>query len=218
MAKKTAPLLPSTDELLQRLGERLRLARQRRRLSAKQVAERAGMAPMTLRSLERGGSGVTIGAYLAVMQVLGIEKDINLLGQADPVGHELQDSRLPARRKVTARTRPAQAKGAVTKQRGNSEPADHAGQARGSADKLLQEQSSMMPDSRPSKRLGVDLDRLNVASTETKKSFEPTDNATKSPEQMEAPEDWMKQSGFSSSKELAGLLDSASKLSKIKRR
>ncbi|MEP7099024.1 MAG: helix-turn-helix domain-containing protein [Burkholderiales bacterium] len=100
MAKKTAALLPATDELLRLFGERLRLARLRRRLSAKQVADRAGMAPMTLRSLERGGSGVTIGAYLAVMQVLGIEKDLDLLGKADPVGRELQDAQLPAHTKT----------------------------------------------------------------------------------------------------------------------
>lgn len=98
MAKKTAPLMPATDELLRRFGERLCLARRRRRLSSKQVAERAGMAPMTLRSLERGGSGVTMGAYLAVMQVLGIESDLDTLGQADPLGRELQDSRLPVGR------------------------------------------------------------------------------------------------------------------------
>jgi hypothetical protein len=35
-----------------------------------------------------------MGAYLAVMQVLGIERDLNLLASADPVGRELQDSRL----------------------------------------------------------------------------------------------------------------------------
>jgi transcriptional regulator with XRE-family HTH domain len=99
MANKTAPLLPVTERLLAQFGERLRLARLRRRLPAKQVAERAGMSPMTLRSLERGGAGVTMGAYLSVMQVLDIEADIDLLGKADPVGRELQDAQLFARAK-----------------------------------------------------------------------------------------------------------------------
>ena len=68
------------------------------------------MAPMTLRSLERGGSGVTMGAYLAVMQVLGIEEDLNLLGKADPVGRELQDAQLPARARATRSSVPPSAK------------------------------------------------------------------------------------------------------------
>ncbi len=104
MAKKTASLLPISQQLLIRLGERLRLARLRRRLTAAQVAERAGMAPMTLRSVERGGAGVTIGAYAAVMQVLGIEKDLDLLASADRLGRELQDARLAPR--TQPRTRP----------------------------------------------------------------------------------------------------------------
>jgi transcriptional regulator with XRE-family HTH domain len=116
MAKTIAPLLPSTTDLLRRFGERLRLARLRRRLAAKQVAARAGMAPMTLRGLERGGAGVTIGAYLAVMQVLGIEKDLDVLAADDLLGRELQDARLTTPGKPSVRTE-SSARGAPVKRR-----------------------------------------------------------------------------------------------------
>lgn len=82
MARKTSPLPVEQIHLLSRFGERLRLLRMRQRLTAKQVAAAAGMSVMTLRSLERGGSGVTMGAYLAVMGVLGIERDLEGLGAA----------------------------------------------------------------------------------------------------------------------------------------
>ncbi|PTQ70479.1 helix-turn-helix domain-containing protein [Pseudomonas sp. GV071] len=106
MANKTSPLLPATTELLAAFGERLRLARERRKLTAAQVAARAGMAPLTLRNVERGADGVTMGAYLAVMQVLGLEADLALLAAADDVGRQLQDATLVSRRK-TSRPRPA---------------------------------------------------------------------------------------------------------------
>ncbi len=100
MAQRISPLLPQTNEMLAAFGERLKLARKRRKLTAKQVAERAGMTAMTLRSLESGGAGVTIGAYLAVMQVLGLELDLNLLAANDVLGHQLQDARLTDSTKV----------------------------------------------------------------------------------------------------------------------
>ena len=83
MAKRIAPLLPPMERRLARLGERIRTARLRRRLSAKLVAERAGMSVMTLRNVEHGGMGVTIGAYAAVLHVLGLDGDLDSVAQVD---------------------------------------------------------------------------------------------------------------------------------------
>lgn len=94
MGRKTSSLLPATERLAEDLGQRLRLARLRRKLTTLQVCERAGMSPMTLRAVERGGTGATIGAYLAVMQVLGMQQDLAQLAKNDPLGRTIQDSGL----------------------------------------------------------------------------------------------------------------------------
>lgn len=94
MANTTSPLLPATEERLKEFGERLRLARLRRRLQAKEVAERAGMTEVTLRRVERGLPGVTMGAYLAVMQVLQLQDDVAQWATNDPLGRHLQDAEL----------------------------------------------------------------------------------------------------------------------------
>jgi transcriptional regulator with XRE-family HTH domain len=97
MAKRVAPLLPPAERRLRRLGERIRAARLRRRLPAKLVAERAGMSLMTLRNVERGGMGVTIGAYAAVLHVLGLDGDLDGVAKTDTLGRDLQDASLPHR-------------------------------------------------------------------------------------------------------------------------
>src|SRR5471032_441394 len=97
MAKRVASLLPPLERRLARLGERIREARLRRRLSAKLVAERAGMSLMTLRNVENGGMGGTIGAYAAVLHVLGLDGDLDGVAEKDALGRDLQDAGLTRR-------------------------------------------------------------------------------------------------------------------------
>ncbi len=227
MAKKTAPLLPVTDELLRQLSGRLRLARLRRRLSAKQVAERAGMAPMTLRSLERGGSGVTMGAYLAVMQVLGIEKDLDLLGKADPVGRELQDAQLPGHTKTTRPNMPPSAKRSGTAKSLVS-VVDASAELRHAIESSPQEQLRKMFDSLPSEQMRKALEALPetqirkalsaVSSAQLREAVVPLDAPNRQIKKLLKPSvdarDWIKKYGFASADALAGLIEPLASLKK----
>ena len=94
MARQVAKLLPGTARAVERLGLSLAQARLRRGITAVQMAERAGMSRATLRNLERGAPGVTIGAYAAVLQVLGLASDLAKVGLEDQVGRDLQDAKL----------------------------------------------------------------------------------------------------------------------------
>jgi transcriptional regulator with XRE-family HTH domain len=90
---KTAPaILPRNLKILKQLGEHIQLARLRRRLSAEQIAERAGISRKTVYHIEQGSPTVAMGSYLQVLFVLGLEKDLSLVAAADPLGRKLQDA------------------------------------------------------------------------------------------------------------------------------
>jgi transcriptional regulator with XRE-family HTH domain len=94
MAQKRILLLPKAERILSELGENIKLARLRRKLSSEQVAERADISRPTLSSIEKGASGVSIGSYLRVLMVLGLEKDLLLVAKDDILGRKLQDANL----------------------------------------------------------------------------------------------------------------------------
>ena len=103
MAQKTKPQHPSIQRLLRDLGENIRLARLRRGFSMKLVAERAGMSRTTLRSIERGEAGVTLGAYANALHSLGLHEDLALIARDDELGRKLQDAELPTRKRAPKR-------------------------------------------------------------------------------------------------------------------
>ena len=98
MPSKKQPIFPSEKKILANFGERLRLARLRREISAETLASRASISRMTLHRAEKGSPAVSMGTYLRILAALHLTDDINLLAKDDQLGRKLQDLNLPKRR------------------------------------------------------------------------------------------------------------------------
>lgn len=84
---------------LRKLGADIRDARLRRRLSTTLAGERAFLNRKTLRKIENGDAGVSMGAYASLLFVLGMTDRLGDLADArfDRVGLALEEERLPKR-------------------------------------------------------------------------------------------------------------------------
>ncbi|MFK5958483.1 MAG: helix-turn-helix transcriptional regulator [Lutibacter sp.] len=100
MARRKVILLPKGKRILSELGENIKLARLRRKLSATQVAERANMSRPTLSGIEKGSESISIGSYLLVLQVLGLEKDLLNVAKDDILGRKIQDAGLIVKKRA----------------------------------------------------------------------------------------------------------------------
>lgn len=101
---KTSPaILPKNLKVLKVLAEHIQLARLRRKFSAEQVAERAGISRKTVYNIEQGIPSVAIGSYLQVLFVLGLEQDLSMVAASDPLGRKLQDAGILIRKRAPKR-------------------------------------------------------------------------------------------------------------------
>ena len=102
MSKTAYHILPVTEDILKTMGEQSKLARLRRDLPAKLVAERAGISRASLWNVENGSPSVSIGIYAAVLHALNnMDRDLLLVAKDDRMGREMQDLQLVTRKRAS---------------------------------------------------------------------------------------------------------------------
>ena len=101
MGKKSVILMPRTMEILETMGKQIKMARLRRKITTKLVAERAGISRATLWAVAKGSPSVSVGQYAAVLHSLnGMDKELLLIAKDDELGRKLQDLELPIRKRA----------------------------------------------------------------------------------------------------------------------
>jgi transcriptional regulator with XRE-family HTH domain len=104
--KRISDSLPAdTSGSIIKLGERIMIARKRRRLSSEEMAKRMFVSRKTLFRLEKGDPGISLGVFASALLVLGLDKDLLLIAdpERDNVGifHERQQLSKRIRKKST---------------------------------------------------------------------------------------------------------------------
>lgn len=85
MARRALTLSSGTEKILEKMGNRIRRARLRRNISIEELAQKAVIGKSTLLLIEKGAPTVSIGAYAAVLTVLELDEDFELIA-VDEVG------------------------------------------------------------------------------------------------------------------------------------
>lgn len=81
MARRRVGLSPIAEDAARLLGIQIRLARQAKRWSAAELAERAGVSRPTVVSVESGSASVSVGNVFNIAVLAGVD----LFGLTDPV-------------------------------------------------------------------------------------------------------------------------------------
>ncbi len=92
-------LTVTARKALVKLGADITVARKKRRISTVSMAERAFLSRSTLARIEKGDPTVSMGAYLSVLAILGLAKNLGQVADRthDSLGLDLDEDRLPKR-------------------------------------------------------------------------------------------------------------------------
>jgi hypothetical protein len=104
--RSTSALPLPVKRALAKLGDDIRSARLRRRIPTTIMAARAFITRTTLRKVERGDPGVSLGTYATVLFILGLVSRLPDLAdvRSDDVGLQLEEERLPQRIRQSGKT------------------------------------------------------------------------------------------------------------------
>jgi transcriptional regulator with XRE-family HTH domain len=92
--KRSAIVFPKNQKVLAQLGENIKLAYRRRGYTQVLISERTGLSRLTIRRIEQGDPGVSIGHYVLVLSVIGLVEDFSKIANDDELGRKLQDLKL----------------------------------------------------------------------------------------------------------------------------
>lgn len=96
MAKKTAAnhLPQKVRTELENMCEQIKLARKRRGLSIRTMAQRVQCSELTIIRAERGIPTVSVGVYARILYGLGLDEDLLLIARNDPAGNTFVNARI----------------------------------------------------------------------------------------------------------------------------
>lgn len=101
-------LPPKVRRSLVKLGQDVAIARKKRNLTTRMVAERTGVARSTYFKVEKGDPTVSMGVYAMTLFVLGFGEVLGEIidSRQDDQGHLLDAARLPERVRTRKTAKP----------------------------------------------------------------------------------------------------------------
>ena len=95
MPRKNINLTSDTMKILEKVGAQIKRARLRRNISVEVITDQASISETTFYAIEKGTSTVSIGAYAAVLAVLELDKDLELIALDEEGKKEKTKEELP---------------------------------------------------------------------------------------------------------------------------